>query len=231
MVGSVAIALALACEDSERGPGLDEPASAQPSRADRQPDRSAQKKIIAFGDSLTAGFGIGLDEAYPAVLQELVDAAGYPYEVVNAGVSGETSAGGLRRLEWALEDREVEVLILALGGNDGLRGLPPSEMKKNLAGIIEGAQARGVKVLLAGFTAPPEHRDRYIEEFVSVYPDLAEEYGVTLLPFLLEGVAGNRELNQSDGTHPNAAGARIVAENVWEYLEPMLSRTEVTAAP
>ena len=195
------------------------------------PDRTGQKQIVAFGDSLTAGFGIGLDEAYPAVLQQLVDEAGYAYEVINAGVSGETSAGGLRRLDWVLENRDVEILILAIGGNDGLRGLPPPEMKKNLAGIIEGAEAHGVKVLLAGFTASPEHQDRYIEDFVSVYPELAEEHGVTLLPFLLERVAGVRELNQPDGTHPDAAGARVVAENVWELLEPMLSQPQVSPAP
>lgn len=228
---AVPMAFALACEESEKSSRLDEPASVRQARIETKLDRSAQEKVVAFGDSLTAGFGIGLDEAYPAVLQELIDAAGYPYEVVNAGVSGETSAGGLRRLEWVLEDRDVAVLILALGGNDALRGLPPSEMKKNLAGIIEVAQDRGIRVLLAGFTAAPEHQDRYIEEFVSVYPGLAEEYGISLLPFLLEGVAGNRELNQSDGTHPNPAGARIVAENVWEFLKPMLSRPEAVTAP
>lgn len=186
------------------------------------PDRERLPKIIAFGDSLTAGFGIGLDEAYPAVLQEIVDREGYAYEVVNAGVSGETSAGGARRVDWVLDGREVEAIIVALGGNDALRGLPPPEMKKNLAQIIEAAKTRGVTVLLAGFEAPPEARDRYVREFVAVYPELAQEHDVALLPFILEGIAGKSGLNQGDGKHPNAAGAKVLAENVWSHLKPLL---------
>jgi acyl-CoA thioesterase-1 len=186
-------------------------------------DRSQDPKIVAFGDSLTAGYGIGLDEAYPAVLQELLDESGYAYEVVNAGVSGDTSAGGVRRLDWVLEGREVRVLILALGANDGLRGLPPTEMKKNLAAIVETAKARGIEVLLAGFGAPEEQKDQYVREFVSVFPELAREHEVALLPFLLEGVAGDATLNQADGKHPNPAGARVLARNVFELLEPLLA--------
>jgi len=195
------------------------------------PDRSALPKIVAFGDSVTAGFGIGLDEAYPAVLQELLDREGYGYEVVNAGASGDTSAGGVRRLDWVLDGRAVEVLILALGANDGLRGLPPSEMKKNLAGIIERAKARGIGVLLAGFEAPPDSRDRYLQEFVSVFPELAREHEVLLLPSFLQNVAGVSELNQEDGKHPNAKGARVLAENVFRALEPFLFRPGVSSAP
>jgi acyl-CoA thioesterase I len=186
------------------------------------PDRSAQKKIIAFGDSLTAGYGIGLDEAYPAVLQELLDAAGYPYEVVNAGVSGDTSAGGIRRLSWVLEGRDVALLILALGANDGLRGLPPAEMKKNLATIIDDAKSRGIRVLLAGFRAPPDAKDRYIREFVAVYPELAREKDVALMPSFLEGLAGVAALNQPDHKHPNVAGARVLAGNVFRFVKPLL---------
>lgn len=194
-------------------------------------DQTAQPKIVAFGDSLTAGLGIGLDEAYPAALQDLLDEAGYVYEVVNAGVSGDTSAGGVRRLDWVLEGRAVEVLILALGANDGLRGLPPSEMKKNLADIIERAKSRGIRVLLAGFEAPPDSRDQYLQEFVAVFPDLAREHEVALLPSLLEGVAGVSELNQEDGKHPNAKGARVLAENVFRALEPLLARPEQKKDP
>jgi acyl-CoA thioesterase-1 len=194
-------------------------------------DQTAQPKIVAFGDSLTAGLGIGLDEAYPAALQDLLDEAGYVYEVVNAGVSGDTSAGGVRRLDWVLEGRAVEVLILALGANDGLRGLPPSEMKKNLADIIERAKSRGIRVLLAGFEAPPDSRDQYLQEFVAVFPDLAREHEVALLPSLLEGVAGVSELNQEDGRHPNAKGARVLAENVFRALEPLLARPEQEQNP
>jgi acyl-CoA thioesterase-1 len=183
---------------------------------------AARSSIVAFGDSLTAGYGIGLDEAYPAVLQEILDREGYAYEVVNAGVSGDTSAGGVRRLDWVLEGRDVFVLVLALGANDGLRGLPPSEMKKNLAAIIEVAKSRGIQILLAGFTAPPGENDRYLREFVSVYPELAREHGVALMSSLLEDVAGRSALNQADGRHPNAEGARIVAENVFRCLKPLL---------
>jgi len=218
-----ALLVALGCEgvEEEKAPAVS--ASA--------PDRSDLPKIVAFGDSLTAGFGIGLDEAYPAVLQELLDDEGYAYEVVNAGVSGDTSAGGVRRLDWVLDGRDVEVLILALGANDGLRGLPPAEMKKNLADIIERAKARGFGVLLAGFEAPPDSRDRYLQEFVSVFPELAREHELALLPSLLQGVAGVLELSQEDGKHPNVKGARVLAQNVFRALEPLLSRPGVSSAP
>jgi acyl-CoA thioesterase-1 len=194
------------------------------------PDRTAQSAIVAFGDSLTAGYGMGLDEAYPARLQEILDRENYAYEVVNAGVSGDTTASGVRRLDWVLEGREVAVLILALGANDGLRGLPPTEMKKNLASIIEAAKSRGVQVLLAGFTAPPDQKDRYLREFVSVYPELAQEHGVALMPFLLQDVAGRSALNQADGRHPNDEGARIIAENVFQHLRPLLPPPSSAAA-
>ena len=200
-------------------------------RAVPLPDRSAQPKIVAFGDSLTAGLGIGLDEAYPAVLQKLLDDKGYPYEVVNAGVSGDTSAGGIRRLEWVLDGREVEILILALAANDGLRGLSPGEMKKNLADIIERARSRGIRVLLAGFEAPPDARDVYLKEFVAVFPELAQEHEVALLPSFLAGIAGVKELNQEDGKHPNVEGARLLAENVFRAIEPLLSRSSAASAP
>ena len=220
---ALALLVALGCEgvEEEKVPEARAPL----------PDRSAEPKIVAFGDSLTAGFGIGLDEAYPAVLQELLDEEGYAYEAVNAGVSGDTSAGGVRRLDWVLDGRDVEVLILALGANDDLRGLPPSEMKKNLAGIIERAKARGIGVLLAGFEAPPDSRDRYLQEFVSVFPELAREHEVLLLPSFLQNVAGVSELNQEDGKHPNVKGARVLAENVFHALEPLLSRPGVSSAP
>ena len=194
------------------------------SRASVGPDRSGQAKIIAFGDSLTAGFGIGHNEAYPAVLQELVDRDGYPLEVINAGVSGETSAGGVRRLAWTLDDRDVAVLVLELGGNDGLRGLPPSEMKKNLNTIIDAAEAQAIPVLLAGLSAGDDPKDPYVREFVEVYEEIAAEREVVFLPNFLADVAGREELNQSDGKHPNAAGAKAVANTVWEALKPMLEQ-------
>jgi len=179
-------------------------------------------KIVAFGDSLTAGFGLHEDQSFPTLLQSKLDQKGYRYHVVNAGMSGDTSAGGVGRIDWALEEGPVKFLLLELGGNDGLRGLPVAEMKKNLAEIIERAQARGVTVILAGMEAPPNMGEEYTGEFRLVYRDLAKKYKLTLIPFLLEGVAGNREMNQPDGIHPNAAGEKVMTENVWRELEPLL---------
>lgn len=142
-------------------------------------------------------------------------------EVINAGVSGDTSAGGLRRLDWALEDDPL-VLVLALGANDGLRGLPTTELHKNLAAIIERCRDKGVAVILAGMEAPPNYGPDYAARFRNVYTDLASSYDVPLIPFLLDGVAGERALNQADGIHPNADGARRVADIVWQALEPVL---------
>jgi acyl-CoA thioesterase-1 len=178
-------------------------------------------RVVVLGDSLTAGLGLSADEAYPALLQQRLDAAGLKYHVVNAGVSGDTSAGGLSRLDWAL-DGDVRVLIVALGGNDALRGLPVEELRHNLSAIIERAQARGIAVILAGMEAPPNFGRSYIVEFHQVYQELAKQYGVAFLPFLLEGVAGVESLNQRDGIHPTADGARLVADNVWAALRPVL---------
>jgi acyl-CoA thioesterase-1 len=173
-----------------------------------------------LGDSLTAGLGLPVDQAYPTLLQSRLNEAGLDYEVVNGGVSGDTSAGGLSRLDWALQG-DVRILIVALGGNDGLRGLPPEALKKNLGDIIEHAQARHVKVILAGMEAPPNYGRDYIVSFHRVYPALAKQYDISLVPFLLQDVAGSQTLNQPDGIHPTAAGARIVADNVWRVLKPI----------
>jgi acyl-CoA thioesterase-1 len=178
-------------------------------------------RIVALGDSLTAGLGLPPEQAYPAQLQELINAAGLRYEVVNAGVSGDTSAGGRRRLDWSLEG-DVRVLILALGANDGLRGLPVAELRRNLGAIIETAQARDITVVLAGMEAPPNFGRAYTAEFHQAYPDLAKQYGVALVPFLLEGVAGVSTLNQRDGIHPTAEGARRIADTVWTVLRSIL---------
>lgn len=184
-------------------------------------EEPGRPRIVALGDSLTAGFGIPADEAYPAALQDRLDEAGYGFEVVNAGVSGDTTAGGLRRLDWVL-DGDVRILILALGGNDGLRGLPVDEMKSNLAQMIERAQARNIAVLLAGIVAPKNLGSDYTSQFEATFSDLAREYDVVFFPFLLKDVAGELGLNQADDIHPNAKGARIMAENVWTYLQPLL---------
>jgi acyl-CoA thioesterase-1 len=181
-------------------------------------------RVVFLGDSLTAGYGLETDEAYPALLQARMQVEGYDYEVVNAGVSGDTSAGGLRRLDWALAG-DVRVIVVALGGNDGLRGLPVEALKKNMQDIITGSHARGVDVLIAGMEAPPNFGPVYTAAFRQVYRDLAQEYKVVFVPFLLEGVAGIPDLNIRDGIHPNTQGARIVEATVWQALAPMLSPT------
>ena len=171
---------------------------------------------------MTAGYGLTEDQGLTALLQRKIDEMGYRYRVENHGILGDTSAGGVSRIDWALEEDPVKFLILELGGNDGLRGLPIADMKKNLAEIIERTQARRVTVILAGMEAPPNMSEEYTSEFRQVYRDLAKKYKLTLIPFLLEGVAGNREMNQSDGIHPNAAGEKVMTENVWRELEPLL---------
>jgi acyl-CoA thioesterase-1 len=181
----------------------------------------ARPRIVALGDSLTAGLGLAESQAYPALLQKKLDAEGYRFEVVNAGVSGDTSAGGLRRLDWAL-DGDVRVLIVALGANDGLRGLSAAEMKKNLDAIVQRAKERNIVVILAGMEAPPNYGPEYTASFRQVYQDVAREQGVLLLPFLLDSVAGNSALNQGDGIHPNARGAEIIADAMWKVLHPVL---------
>jgi acyl-CoA thioesterase-1 len=183
--------------------------------------KPAKPEVIFLGDSLTAGLGLAEDLNFPSLIQQRIDAAKLGFSVVNAGVSGDTSAGGLRRLEWALEG-QPRVLVVALGGNDGLRGLPPEELRRNLATIIERGQQAGLAVILAGMEAPPNNGPEYTARFRGVYPDLARTYKVPLIPFLLEGVAGDPALNQADGIHPNPDGARKVAETVWEALEPAL---------
>jgi len=181
-------------------------------------------KIIAFGDSLTAGFGLSERESYPYLLQQKLDADGYEYEVINAGVSGDTTQGGLERIDWSLDQESVEILILALGGNDLLRGVPPSQVKSNLAEIIKKAKAKGIKVLLCGMLAPPIMGPEYQQEFNRLYPELADEYKVAYMPFILEGVALRKELNQADGIHPNVEGTKIMAENIYRYLKPLLRK-------
>ena len=194
-------------------------ATPAPSRA---PETSLPK-IVAFGDSLTEGMGIPAGETYPAVLQKMLDADGYRYEVVNAGVSGETSAGGLRRLDWTLAG-DVRFLILELGANDLLRGQPVKEMKNNLAQIIERAKSRNIEVLLAGMYAPTNAGADYQREVHDAFQQLAREHKLTLIPFFLDRVAGIEALNQQDGIHPNAQGARIVAETVYKSLRPLLEK-------
>jgi acyl-CoA thioesterase-1 len=184
----------------------------------------APKKTLVFlGDSLTAGLGVQPGEAFPALVAEKIRAAGLPFDVQNAGLSGDTSAGGLRRLDWLLQ-RPIDVLVVELGGNDGLRGLDLKSMRANLQAIIDKTKAKNpqAKIVLAGMQVPPNMGAEYASGFAKVYSDLAREKNATLIPFLLEGVGGDRALNQPDLIHPNPAGHRIIAELVWRTLEPLL---------
>jgi acyl-CoA thioesterase-1 len=182
---------------------------------------AGERIIVALGDSLTAGLGVASDEAYPALLEARARKAGFDYRVVNAGVSGDTSAGGLRRLDWILRSRP-DVVIVALGSNDGLRGQPIAALRDNLTTIVTRLRAAGARVLLVGMRLPPNYGAAYAGDFAEVFGTVARRTSVAFLPFLLEGVAGDPALNQPDGIHPNAAGQRIVADRVWTALRPLL---------
>lgn len=192
----------------------------QPS-ANTSADSSAQlKTILFFGNSITAGYGLEPGEAFPALIQDTIDSLHLPYKVINAGVSGETTSGGMGRIDWILR-QPVDVFVLELGGNDGLRGIPLTVTKSNLQAIIDKVKAKYplVKIVLAGMLIPPNMGQAYTSEFQKIYPALATKNNVTLIPFLLQGVGGDPKLNQDDGLHPNKAGEKIVAENVWEVLK------------
>ncbi|HWC51430.1 MAG TPA: arylesterase [Nitrospira sp.] len=178
-------------------------------------------RIVAFGDSLTAGLGVPAEEAYPAQLQHRLDEQGIRYRVINAGVSGETTAGGLRRVEWVLKSRP-HVVLLELGANDGLRGLNLEQTKSNLERIIQRCQEASVTVILAGMKLPPNYGADYTKGFEAIYPAIAKQYGLTLIPFFLDGVAGSAALNQADGIHPTREGYRIIADKVLEQIKPLL---------
>jgi acyl-CoA thioesterase-1 len=231
--GSLALALAVvaltagaSCRRADAPPAGGEARPAGGSMPAAGP-RKGRPAIVVLGDSLTAGYGLPQEAAFPALLQLRLDAAGYAYDVVNMGVSADTSAGGVSRVEWAL-DGDVRVLVVALGANDGLRGLSTEGLRNNLARIVEVAQRRGVRVLLCGMQAPPNFGLGYTMAFREVYREVAREKGVAFVPFLLEGVAGIPSLNQADGIHPNAEGARKVADLVWTHLEPLLQALKAT---
>ncbi len=184
---------------------------------------NTQKTILFFGNSLTAGYGIDQEDAFAGLTQDRIDSLGLDYRVINGGLSGETTAGGLSRLDWFLED-EPYIFILELGGNDGLRGILPAESKRNLIGIIDKVRAKypDTKIILAGMQIPPNMGQEYTEEFKSIYPEVAAEKNVTLIPFLLENVGGIPELNLPDGIHPTEEGHKIVFETIWPYIESMI---------
>ncbi len=182
-----------------------------------------KKTILIFGDSITAGYGIDPQQAFPALIQERIDSLGMAYNVINGGLSGETSAGGLRRIDWVLQ-RPVDIMILELGGNDGLRGIDLTSTKQNLQQIIDKALKKNpdMEIILAGMQVPPNLGTDYTKEFANIYPDLAKENNLPLIPFILEKVGGRPELNLPDGIHPTAEGHKLVAETVWETLYPII---------
>lgn len=181
------------------------------------------RHILFFGDSITAGFQIDPDDAFPALIQDKIDRAGLNYRVTNAGVSGETSAGGVRRIDWILQ-QQIDIFFLELGGNDGLRGVDPENTKQNLQQIIDKVLEANplTEIILAGMQAPPNLGNDYTERFKSVFYELAEENELILMPFVLEGVAGEPDLNLPDGIHPTEEGHEIIAENIWKILKPVL---------
>ena len=183
------------------------------------------KSVVFLGDSLSAGSGVKPKEAFPALVGEKIRERGLPFEVVNAGIGGDTTAGGLRRLDWLLQ-RKIDVLVIELGGNDGLRGLPVSNIKANLQAMIDKAKAKhpDVKIVVAGMQMPPNLGAKYADEFRQVFYDVAQENNATMIPFLLEGVGGLREYNQPDLIHPNPPGHKIVADVVWKTIEPLLTQ-------
>ncbi|SHF41660.1 acyl-CoA thioesterase-1 [Fodinibius roseus] len=189
-----------------------------PASAQEDPSR-----ILFFGDSITAGHGIDKQEAFPALIQQKIDSLGWNFQAINGGLSGETSSGGLRRIDWMLR-QPVSVFVLELGGNDGLRGIDPEVTKRNLQMIMNKVRAKypDAAIVLAGMQVPPNLGSDYTGAFREIYPALAEQNKAELIPFLLEGVGGNDELNQSDGIHPTAEGHKVVAKNVWEVLKPIL---------
>ena len=182
-------------------------------------------RIVALGDSLTAGLGVSPDQSYPARLQDRLEQAGFLYRVINAGVSGDTTAGGLRRLDWVLKTNP-RIVIVELGANDALRGQPLAAMYSNLSELITRLQDTGTIVVLAGMKIPPNYGQDYTSGFESMFSQLADQHGVTLIPFLLEGVATKPGLNQADGIHPTAAGYEIVADTVMQALVPLLGRQD-----
>jgi acyl-CoA thioesterase-1 len=188
---------------------------------------SSQPAILFLGTSLTAGYGIDPELAYPALIQKKVDEAGLGYQVINAGVSGETSAGALRRVDWLLR-QPVAVLVVETGANDGLRGLSPDTLRANIQAIFDRARRLqpAVTLVLAGMRVPPNYGRAFSQRFEAIYPELARSNGATLIPFLLEGVGGLNALNQPDGVHPTEAGQRRMAETVWRVLEPVLRTAE-----
>ncbi|WP_299699489.1 arylesterase [uncultured Pontibacter sp.] len=225
---SLFLALFLTLAGCEQAPTTEQVATEQQVQSDttttaEAPKNERIKTIVFFGNSLTAGYGLEPDQAFPALIQERIDSMGLPYKAVNAGLSGETSAGGKSRIDWLLK-QPIDVFVLELGANDGLRGIDPASTYDNLGMIIDKVREQNpeAEIILAGMQMPPSMGQRFTKEFEQVYTRLAEDKDVALIPFILEGVAGDRALNQGDGIHPTIEGQHILADNVWTVLEPIL---------
>jgi acyl-CoA thioesterase-1 len=220
------IILCVNCADSKQSKTTEEPAVSESEKEPKTADTPNSKTILCFGDSITAGYGLDdTSEAYPALLQQKIDSLGLNYTVINSGLSGETSAGGLSRIDWVMQ-QDIDVFLLELGGNDGLRGIPLTETKNNLEQIIEKVRTKNpeTKIILAGMELPPNMGQDYTSEFRAVFADIAKTQDVKFIPFILKDVGGIKELNQSDGIHPTAEGHEIVAQTVWQTLKPMINQ-------
>lgn len=217
---TISLFLLAACSKSVE---QQETSAQTPQKQEEAPKEQPKKTILFFGNSITAGYQLDMDEAFPALIQSRLDSLGFNYQVINAGLSGETTAGGMSRIEWVL-NTVPDVFVLELGANDGLRGLPLDASRKNLQDIVNAVKKANpeVKIVLAGMQVPPNLGQDYTQAFRQIFPELAKNNSATLIPFILEGVAGNPELNLSDGIHPTPEGHMILAETVWKYLEPLL---------
>ena len=200
---------------------------AEPGVADEITPRDDARRVVFLGTSLTAGLGVSPAQAYPALIQAKLDSAGLPFVAVNGGISGETSAGALRRIDWLL-NQPFDALVVETGANDMLRGVDPGQVEQNIRSILDQVRADcpEVPIVIAGMRAAPNLGPRYVREFEAIYPRLADEYNLELIPFLLDGVAAMPDLNQNDGIHPTPEGQQIVAATVWEHLQPVLERVQ-----
>ncbi len=222
LAGLLALALS-ACNSSPTADTAAAPAASVAKAPAAPPAATAKKRLLFFGNSITAGYGVEPEQAFPALVGNKIDSLHLGYEVINAGLSGETTAGGRSRVGWILR-QPVAVFVLELGGNDGLRGLPLPATRQNLQGIIDTVRRRspGAQIVLAGMQIPPNLGQAYAADFRTLYQEIATKNHLVLIPFLLEGVGGDRKLNQADGIHPTPAGHRIVARTVWAVLRPLL---------
>ncbi|WP_370391261.1 arylesterase [uncultured Winogradskyella sp.] len=222
----LSIILCFNCADSKQSKSTEETAVSESTEEANTEEINNNKTILCFGDSITAGYGLDdTSEAYPALLQQKIDSLDLNYTVINSGLSGETSAGGLSRIDWVMQ-QDIDIFLLELGGNDGLRGIPLTETKNNLEQIIEKVRTKNpeTEIILAGMELPPNMGQDYTSEFRAVFADIAKTQDVKFIPFILKDVGGIKELNQSDGIHPTAEGHEIVAQTVWQTLKPMINQ-------